>query len=729
MKITIALASAGLLVFPGLTLTTHTAEEPSAYVFDLSAAPIADATEPAEHPAPAEDPAPVQAPNPTDRVESPLAPEAPALDSLEVPAPGSNEPIDSGEETAKTASVGGFELVTAPLETPEFAVAGVTWEGASPDVVEIRVLTDEWSEWYSLEIDLDEGGTPGTEPYMAAGATGIQVRTSGPAEPSNFQVVLNTGEGTGGTEEEAPIDEATIEPEPNTDDALAENVSVSTEATVLPSVLQRPDDAFIQAAGRTFGDQPSSLMPTTLMAPTRSVPMPAPKVMSRSEWGVGASTIWPASNAKLTGAVIHHTAGVNNYSAAESPGIVRGIWNYHTYGRGWGDIGYNFLVDKYGNIFEGRTGSLASPDTQMPIGAHAAPGNTGSVGVSVMGNYTSKNIEPAALNGVVNVLAWQFGRAGVDPHGTFSYYDRGWRSIAAINGHKDISNTACPARIYPELGKIRTMTKDRITAAATTPGQPGSPPPVATVPSQMAFSYSVQSGHGWPPEGAWGVGDFSGNGYSDLILRTQDGKLLFYEGVGRDQFAPGRQIGHGWNGMKDLFTGFDFDADGINDIVGLRHDGKLFHYSGNGDGTVQPARQIGHGWYFAHMFGLEQGPSGKPAFVGIKDNGDMYIYQTNGAGSFNGTTHHPGYFNYLEGLISIGDWDNTGYSDAIGIDPSGKLFYYSDITQGGWKTRAQIGHGWGAFNQLEVGYSEDGLHRFYAIRNDGRLFTYAYELR
>lgn len=615
----------------------------------------------------------MQAPNPTEP-DGTVPTDTVPTDTSDRPL--RDEPIDSGEETAKTASVGGFELVTAPLETPEFAVAGVTWEGASPDVVEIRVLTDEWSEWYSLEIDLDEGGTPGTEPYMAAGATGIQVRTSGPAEPSNFQVVLNTGEGTGGTEEEAPIDEATIEPEPNTDDALAENVSVSTEATFLPSVLQRPDDAFIQAAGRTFGDQPSSLMPATLMAPTRSVPMPAPKVMSRSEWGVGTSTIWPASNAKLTGAVIHHTAGVNNYSAAESPGIVRSIWNYHTYGRGWGDIGYNFLVDKYGNIFEGRTGSLAPPDTQMPIGAHAAPGNTGSVGVSVMGNYTSKNIEPAALNGVVNVLAWQFGRAGVDPHGTFSYYDRGWQSIAAINGHKDISNTACPARIYPELGKIRTITKDRITAAATTPGQPGSPP-VATVPSQMAFSYSVQSGHGWPPEGAWGVGDFAENGHSDLILRTADGRLMLYDGRGNDRFWARRQIGHGWNGMVELFTGFDFDGDGHNDIIGLHKDAKLFLYSGRGDGTV----------------------------------------------------HCPGDYSHLVGAVSVGDWNGSGYTDVVTIGPKAELFLYSDITEGGFAQRSQIGQRWGAFTQLEMAYSTGNVHRLWAIQNDGKLYTYAWEYR
>lgn len=451
------------------------------------------------------------------------------------------------------------------------------------------------------------------------------------------------------------------------------------------------------------------------------VDMPAPKVKSRAEWGVGPSTIWPAVDAELSGAVIHHTAGNNDYAAWQGPSIVKGIWNYHTYGRGWGDIGYNFLVDKYGNIYEGRTGSLASSDTQMPIGAHAAPGNTGSVGISVMGNYTSKTIEPAALEALADVIAWQFGRAGVDPNGTFTYRDRAgiWRSIAAINGHKDIANTACPANIYPELGKLRTMTKDRITAAPATS--------IPTVPSSLTFSYSVQSGYGWPADSVWGVGDFAINGYSDLILRTDDGKLLFYNGQPNDRFVGPRQIGHGWNGMADLFTGLDFDGDGLNDIIGLRHDGKLFHYAGRGDGTVRPARQIGHGWRFEHMFGVESGPDGRPAFVGIKPDGDMYIYRTNGAGNFAGTTHYPGNYSHLVGAVGVGDWDDSGFTDAVVIGPNDELFFHSDVTEGGYAKRSQIGQRWGAFDQLEVVYSTGNVHRLWAIRNDGKLFTYAWE--
>src|SRR4029077_1663338 len=91
-------------------------------------------------------------------------------------------------------------------------------------------------------------------------------------------------------------------------------------------------------------------------------------------------------------ALVHHTAGTNSYTASQSAAIVRGIELYHVKGNGWNDIGYNLLVDKYGQVFEGRYGGV----DRNVIGAHAEGFNTGSVGVAVLGDYGTKQLPAPA---------------------------------------------------------------------------------------------------------------------------------------------------------------------------------------------------------------------------------------------------------------------------------------------------------------------------------------------
>ena len=102
-------------------------------------------------------------------------------------------------------------------------------------------------------------------------------------------------------------------------------------------------------------------------------------------------------------AIVHHTAGSNSYSKSQSASIVRAIELYHVQGNGWNDIGYNFLVDKYGQIFEGRYGGI----DQAVVGAHAQGFNTGSVGIALIGDYTSTSITPAARAALVSLIAWR----------------------------------------------------------------------------------------------------------------------------------------------------------------------------------------------------------------------------------------------------------------------------------------------------------------------------------
>jgi flagellar hook assembly protein FlgD len=159
-------------------------------------------------------------------------------------------------------------------------------------------------------------------------------------------------------------------------------------------------------------------------------------------------------------AVVHHTAGTNSYTAAESAAIVRGIQRYHVLANGWNDIGYNFLVDKYGQVFEGRGGGI----DKNVVGAHAQGFNTGSTGVSILGTYSSSPISSAARSALVRLLAWRLDVAHVDPLAGLTWISGGNPQYPAgtpvklrtIAGHRNTGPTSCPGdALYAQLPGIR----------------------------------------------------------------------------------------------------------------------------------------------------------------------------------------------------------------------------------------------------------------------------------
>jgi flagellar hook assembly protein FlgD len=186
-----------------------------------------------------------------------------------------------------------------------------------------------------------------------------------------------------------------------------------------------------------------------------------PGMVRRAEWNADETIVRdaPAIAQRLRFAVVHHTAGSNSYSRAESAAIVRGIQRYHVLGNGWDDIGYNFLVDKYGKVFEGRGGGIV----QNVVGAHAGGFNTGSVGVAVIGIYDSTRISRAARRALQRLLAWRLDVGHVFPRGAWDAISGGssrWpvgaeARLRAVSGHRDTSYTSCPGgRIYGLLGAI-----------------------------------------------------------------------------------------------------------------------------------------------------------------------------------------------------------------------------------------------------------------------------------
>ena len=184
----------------------------------------------------------------------------------------------------------------------------------------------------------------------------------------------------------------------------------------------------------------------------------SPLIVPRAEWRANEKIkrAPPRYAKSVSLAIVHHTAGTNAYGPGASAAIVRGIELYHVRGNHWNDIGYNFLVDRYGQVFEGRAGGI----DRNVIGAQAEGFNTGSVGVAVIGNYGSVTTPLVTERALAKLLAWRLDVAHVDPLGTLTWmsggnakYPRGKQvSLRAISGHKDTGFTSCPgARLYAKL--------------------------------------------------------------------------------------------------------------------------------------------------------------------------------------------------------------------------------------------------------------------------------------
>jgi hypothetical protein len=159
---------------------------------------------------------------------------------------------------------------------------------------------------------------------------------------------------------------------------------------------------------------------------------------------------------------VHHTVSSNDYAPEESAGIVLGIARYHRDSNGWNDIGYNFLVDKYGQVFEGRAGGVDQP----VIGAQAQGYNSVSTGIACIGTFTSVAQSEAGLEALAHLIGWKLSLHGVPTEGTVVVSSRGGASnrypsgtpvtLERIPGHRDGDSTSCPGDVlYGQLADLR----------------------------------------------------------------------------------------------------------------------------------------------------------------------------------------------------------------------------------------------------------------------------------
>ena len=348
-------------------------------------------------------------------------------------------------------AAGAGRVETPVVESDGFQTVGLTWPAAADAAgldPRVRVRTDGmWSAWQAFELE-DDAVTPGSPDAQRQ---------------------------RGGT---APL---------YVGDADAAQLSFAVQATPGPDgmrlVLIDAGDAPVSAdvAGRIPGTSATAAAGSASAAASAGglqadAPL-TPFVITREQWGARQPSCASTIGSGLVGAVVHHTAGSNDYATvADAMAQIRGDQRYHIEDKGWCDIGYNFLVDKWGNIYEGRDDSLTRP----VVGSHTGGANTGAVGVAMLGTYTTETPSAATQASVAQIIGWRLGAYGIDPTGTRTYIAADGskfplgssQTLPVVAGHRDFGATECPGDAgYALLPSLRT-------AAATVAAQPGIPPDI-----------------------------------------------------------------------------------------------------------------------------------------------------------------------------------------------------------------------------------------------------------
>lgn len=196
---------------------------------------------------------------------------------------------------------------------------------------------------------------------------------------------------------------------------------------------------------------------------------PRPYVMPRAMWGANESLVResPAYVHRVRAVFLHHTDHVNTYDCDDVPAMLRALEADHVLSEGWDDLGYNFVVDRCGNVYEGRGGDGRG----TVLGAHTKGFNKQSVGIAALGSFdTGAYVPRAMLDAIAAVAAWQLP-PGADPHGRVrltstsdeSRYPKGTTAtFRVVSGHRDAFETTCPGQaLYEKLPMIRDEVERR----------------------------------------------------------------------------------------------------------------------------------------------------------------------------------------------------------------------------------------------------------------------------
>lgn len=311
---------------------------------------------------------------------------------------------------------------------PGVDLVALTWRSGAPSV-QLRARTaGRWGTWQTPEVLPDapdrasgEGARQGTDQVWTPGADALQVRAAGAVPPS---------------------------------------LRLS-----LVAVEETPADLRTARLGRSATDGTDTASASAAAARNRF----RPAMRGRGAWGANESwrTGSPTYNRTVQQVHVHHTVNSNDYRPGEVPGLIRGMYRYHTGSLGWSDLGYNAVVDRFGRTWVGRAGGI----TRRVRGAHTLGFNSTSTGVAVLGNFETARPSSKVVTALVRYAAWKLHKDGRNPRGRVTVFSHGsdrYRygakpRLPTIDGHRDTSETACPGEfLYRKLPVIRQRAAARI---------------------------------------------------------------------------------------------------------------------------------------------------------------------------------------------------------------------------------------------------------------------------
>ncbi|MER6998624.1 N-acetylmuramoyl-L-alanine amidase [Streptomyces sp. NPDC000410] len=424
--------------------------------------------------------------------------------------PGSTQSLPLAPLTGLDRAPGGAVAQGLPRrDVRPFSLVGVVWDDVDTELhgtVQVRTRatgSKEWSAWQDLVThnhehapDPDsperaEGTVRGsTAPLWVGDSDGVEVRVRpetadgprGATPPLPGGLRLELVDPGKATEPDAPrsaapasVREPATNPQPGEEEATQASGPKAGGATEL-DLAAAPLTAEAAAASAVNAEL-APLGATEIPAQSKAETMaeaglygvarpyigPRPGIITRKGWGANEALREKqfVYTHAVKAAFVHHSATGNRYTCAQAPSVLRSIYRYHVESSGWRDIGYNFAVDKCGNIYEGRAGGVA----KAVLGAHTLGFNTNSMGIAVLGTYSATSPPAAVVDAVAKLTAWKLGLYGVNPQAKASLISGGGNKfkkgttvkLNAISGHRDGFATECPGGLlYNKLGAARS---------------------------------------------------------------------------------------------------------------------------------------------------------------------------------------------------------------------------------------------------------------------------------